>query len=143
MLNNELIRLGALEIVADQKAVVFSSEAWLYALEMTLMGMGMIFAVLSILWGVLTIFKLVFAGKSDKSKKKNAEKAVKAEPAPAAAPEPTAAPAPAAGGDAELIAILTAAIAAYESEQNPDAPIGNFRVVSYRRANGGRSWNAK
>lgn len=143
MLNNELIRLGALEIVADQKAVAFSSEAWLYALEMTLMGMGMIFAVLSILWGVLAIFKLVFAGKSDKSKKKNAEKAVKAEPAPAAAPEPTAAPAPAAGGDAELIAILTAAIAAYESEQNPDAPALNFRVVSYRRASGGRSWNAK
>lgn len=143
MLNNELIRLGALEIVADQKAVAFSSEAWLYALEMTLMGMGMVFAVLSILLGVLTIFKLVFAGKSDKSKKKNAEKAVKAEPAPAAAPEPTAVPAPVASGDAEFIAILTAAIAAYESEQNPDAPALNFRVVSYRRASGGRSWNAK
>lgn len=144
MLNNELLRLGALAIVPDQKAVPFSGEAWLYALEMTLMGMGMIFAVLAILWGILAIFKLVFAGKSEKPKK---EKTVKAEPSEVktveAAPAPAATPAPAAVGDAELIAVLTAAIAAYEAEQNPNAPALNFRVVSYRRANGGRSWNAK
>lgn len=144
MLNNELLRLGALEILPNEKAVPFSGEAWLYALEMTLMGLGMIFAVLAILWGVLVIFKLIFAGKSEKPKK---EKAVKAELSEVktveAAPAPAATPAPTAVGDAELIAVLTAAIAAYEAEQNPNAPALNFRVVSYRRANGGRSWNAK
>ena len=144
MLNNELVRLSVLEILPDQKAVPFSGEAWLYALEMTLMGLGMIFSVLAILWGVLVIFKLIFAGKSEKPKKDKAEKAVKAEaPAPAPAPAPAKTSAPAASNDAELIAILTAAIAAYEAEQNPNAPALNFRVVSYRRANGGRSWNAK
>ena len=63
----------------------------------------------------------------------------KAEPKPA----PTVAPAPTATDDAELIAVLTAAIAAYEAEQNPDVTPASFRVVSYRRTNGGRSWNAK
>ena len=31
----------------------FSGDAWQYAGEMTLLGMGMIFAVLALLWGVL------------------------------------------------------------------------------------------
>jgi sodium pump decarboxylase gamma subunit len=143
MFNNELLRLGALAIAPDQKAVPFSGEAWLYALEMTLMGLGMIFSVLAILWGVLVIFKLVFAGKSEKPKKENLEKTVKIESPEVKVAPAKSAPTPAANGDAELIAILTAAIAAYEAEQNPNAPALNFRVVSYRRANGGRSWNAK
>ena len=143
MFNNELLRLGALAIAPDQKAVPFSGEAWLYALEMTLMGLGMIFAVLAILWGVLVIFKLIFAGKSEKPKKENLEKTVKTESTEVKVAPAKSAPTPAANGDAELIAILTAAIAAYEAEQNPNAPALNFRVVSYRRANGGRSWNAK
>lgn len=143
MFNNELLRLYALAIVPDQKAVPFSGEAWLYALEMTLMGLGMIFAVLAILWGVLVIFKLVFAGKSEKPKKENLEKTVKTESPEVKVAPVNSAPTPAASNDAELIAILTAAIAAYEAEQNPNAPALNFRVVSYRRANGGRSWNAK
>ena len=142
MFNNELLRLGALAIVPDQKAVPFSGEAWLYALEMTLMGLG-IFAVLAILWGVLVIFKLIFAGKSEKPKKENLEKTVKTESPEVKVAPAKSAPIPAASNDAELIAILTAAIAAYEAEQNPNAPALNFRVVSYRRANGGRSWNAK
>ena len=135
MLNNELFRLGALAIREDGTYAPFSGEAIKYALEMTLLGMGMIFAVLGVLWGVLAIFKLVFA----RPKK---EKAAPADQA-AVAQEPTPESLPAETDDGELIALLTAAIVAYEAEQNPEAPIGNFRVVSYRRANGGRSWNAK
>ena len=134
MLINNLINVSALTIRADGTYTPFSADAVKYALEMTLLGMGMIFAVLGVLWGVLAIFKLVFA-RPKKEKKTNSPTV---EEAPVIA-EPT----PAATDDAELIAILTAAIMAYESEQNPDASIGNFRVVSYRRANGGRSWNAK
>lgn len=137
MLKNELFRLGKLALEADGTYTPFSGEAIKYALEMVLLGMGMIFAVLGVLWGVLAIFKFVFA-RPQKEKKAEPKKA---EPAPTQAATP--APAPAATNDAELVAILTAAIYAYESEKNPDAPIGNFRVVSYRRANGGRSWNAK
>ena len=139
MLNNELFRLSALAIRPDGTYTPLSGDAIKYALEMTLLGMGMIFAVLGILWGVLSIFKLVFA----RPKKVNKAKEIKAEPAPEVVATPETVTAPAATDDGELIAILTAAIIAYEAEQNPEAPIGNFRVVSYRRANGGRSWNAK
>ena len=94
-------------------------------------------AVLGVLWGVLMIFKLVFA----RPKKEKKAEAPKVEPATVDIVESE--PAPAATDDAELIAILTAAIYAYEAEQSPDAQVGNFKVVSYRRTNGGRSWNAK
>ena len=143
MLNNEILNIAALALRPDGTYTPFSGDAIKYALEMTLLGMGMIFAVLGILWGVLALFKVIFARpKKDKAAKKVVEKTVenKAEPTPVV----ESAPAPVASNDdGELIAILTAAIIAYESEQNPDAQIGNFRVVSYRRANGGRSWNAK
>ena len=139
MLNNELFRLTALAVREDGTYAPFSGEAIKYALEMTLLGMGMIFAVLGVLWGVLAIFKLVFA----RPKKQKKTEEIKAEPAPEAVSASEPATVSAAADDGELIAILTAAIMAYEAEQNPDAPIGNFRVVSYRRANGGRSWNAK
>ena len=137
MFSNEFFKLGALALAPDQKAIPFSLEAFSEAARMTLMGMGMIFAVLGVLWGVLMVFKLVFA----RPKKEKKAEAPKVEPATADIVESE--PAPAATDDAELIAILTAAIYAYEAEQNPDAQVGNFRVVSYRRANGGRSWNAK
>ena len=139
MLNNEILNIAALALRPDGTYTPFSGDAIKYALEMTLLGMGMIFSVLAILWGVLAIFKLVFA--RPKKEKKNSE-APKSEPAVNVTAEPVAAPV-AATDDSELVAILTAAIAAYEAEQNPDATPASFRVVSYRRTNGGRSWNAK
>lgn len=102
-----------------------------------LFGMAMVFAVLTILWGVLAIFKMIFA--KPEPKKKEAPKAPVAPVAPVAEPEPVAYSA----GDDELIALITAAVAAYISSEEPDAYTGGFRVVSFRRANGGRSWNAK
>ena len=107
-----------------------------------LVGIAMVFAVLTVLWGVLVLFKLIFARpKKDKTQNnKKTDEASKSE----STVDATAVAAPvAATDDSELIAVLTAAIYAYESEQNPNEPIGNFRVVSYRRTNGGRSWNAK
>lgn len=141
MVSNELIKLGQLALRPDGTYTPFSGDAIKYALEMTLLGMGMIFAVLGILWGVLALFKLIFARpkkerKTVEAPKAESAKAVTAEAAPMAAPV-------AATDDAELIAVLTAAIVAYEAEQNPNASPANFRVVSYRRASGGRSWNAK
>ena len=87
MLKNELFRLGKLALEVDGTYTPFSGEAIKYALEMVLLGMGMIFAVLGVLWGVLAIFKLVFA-RPQKEKKVEPKKA---EPSPA----PTVAPAPA------------------------------------------------
>ena len=125
----------AIKALADMGGA-FSPERLALAGQMTLLGMGMIFAVLSLLWGVLAIFKLIFA---------KPEKKVKAAPAPKAepvvVPEPVVAPA--ASNDAELIAVLTAAIAAYEASQGNEVAPGGFRVVSFRRANGGKAWNSK
>lgn len=114
----------------------FSPERLALAGEMTLIGMGMIFSVLSILWAVLAVFKLVFARPASKK----AEKTVAPAPAPVAEPEPEVV---AADSDDELVAVLTAAVAAYIASEEPEAYQGGFRVVSFRRTNGGKAWNAK
>ena len=119
----------------------FSPERWSYAGQMTLLGMVMIFAVLGILWAILALFKVFFAqGETAKDKPAKSEPAAKPQaPAPAPTPAPVAE-----HTDEELVAILTAAVAAYiESEGQSESYAGGFRVVSFRRVGGGRSWNAK
>ena len=111
--------------VMDYSQPLEFSEAIGYGLQTALLGMGVIFAVLSILWAVLAVFKLDFY-KQPKTEKKP-------EPVNAPAPGPVAAPAPtpaepAAADDAELVAVITAAIAAMM-----DAPQTSFRVVSFKR----------
>ena len=104
-----VIQTVALAVRENGTFVPFSGDAFQYAGEMTLLGMGMIFSVLGLLWGVLALFKVIFAGKSAKAPKVKAEKSAPA-PAPVAE-EPVAAPEVAAADDTALIAVLTAAIA--------------------------------
>ena len=80
-----------------------------------LLGMSIVFAVLIALWGSLSLFKIFFAERK------------KEEAAPAPAPEELTQPS--SFTDAELVAILTAAVAAAESETNDI----KFRVVSFKR----------
>ena len=115
---------------AQDLGAAFSPERLALAGQMTLIGMGMIFAVLAVLWGVLAIFKLIFA---------RAPK--KIEPSPIVAPveetvEDTT-------DEGELIAVITAAVAAYIESEEPDVARNGFRVVSFRRENGGKAWNSK
>ena len=126
----------AIKALADMGGA-FSPERLALAGQMTLLGMGMIFAVLSLLWGVLTIFKLIFV----RPEKKKVKAPAAPKPEPIVVPEPVVAPA--ASNDAELIAVLTAAIAAYEASQGNEVAPGGFRVVSFRRENGGKAWNSK
>ena len=110
-----------------------------YAGRMLLVGMLMIFAVLTLLWVVLAISKLLFA----EDKKSADEPKVKAAPAvPAPTPAVKAAPATPApvADDAAIVAAITAAIAAARADEGC---IGSFRVVSFRRAENGRAWNRK
>ena len=130
-----ILAFTALAIRDDGTYTPFSADAWGYAGQMTLLGMLMVFAVLAILWGVLAIFKLVFAGKTPKEKKPEPVKA-----APKA--EAKAAPVPQQSNDAELVAIITAAVAAYRQNEGAPASDGSFRVVSFKRV-GGRAWNSK
>ncbi len=111
--------------------------------EMLLRGMGTVFMVLIILFVILKIFGAVFGGATkEKPQSAPAPKAAKAEApdapaaaAPAPAPVQTAAPAQ---DDSQLIAVITAAIAAYQSESGkPNLP---FRVVSFTRKNNASGW---
>ena len=127
----------------------FSAEAWSYAGQMTLLGMGMVFAVLAILWMILGLFKLIFVGPSPKAQpSKKTEKTVgtvdvpvpKESKAPTQ-PKPTVSiPADAANDDAVIAAVITAAVAAYMAEQGVSE--NGFRVVSFKRASK-RAWNGK
>ena len=120
----------------DGTYVPFSADAWSYAGQMTLLGIGMVFSVLSILWVILLLFKLIFTAKP------KAQKAPKTENKPQPVAVPEAVPAKEAD-DAELVAIITAAVAAYMADEGVEAPDGSFRVVSFKRVQSGRAWNSK
>ena len=93
-------------------------------------GICTVFTVLAILWGVLEIMRVVFTAK----KEKPAASAAPA-PAPAQAPAPVAMPAE---DDSELIAVLTAAIAASLNQTTTY----NLKIKSYRRVDAGVPvWN--
>ena len=93
-------------------------------------GLGTVFAVLAILWGVLELMRVIFAPKTDKP-----AVAPEAVPAPVAAP---ATPAPAEADDGELIAILTAAIAASLNTSTYKLNIKSYRQID----NGTPVWNS-
>ena len=110
--------------------------------QTVVLGMGMVFAVLAILWAILSIFKLIFAGKSPKEPKPVKQKPIKEKPAEVKA-ESVTAPTPAVQDDGALIAVITAAVAAYMAETGEEVPVGGFRVVSFTRVRGGKPWNSK
>jgi sodium pump decarboxylase gamma subunit len=122
----------------------FSAESWSYAGQMTLLGMGMVFAVLGLLWMILTVFKLVFVGK-DKNKSSLSSAEESRSQRKAAAPRTNTvtevASQPSVQSDEEIAAVITAAITAYMAEQG--IPADGFRVVSFKRVKNGRSWNGK
>ena len=82
---------------------------------MLLLGMAVVFAVLIIIWGCLSVFKLYFA-KSDVKPKEVVE-------------APVAPVVPVVQNDNEIVAVIAAAIAAAEAESDGT----KFRVVSFRR----------
>ncbi len=91
--------------------------------EITGLGMLAVFAIIAIIYFAIKGMGLI--GKPKKAPKAK-EEAPKAVSAPEAAPAP--APAPAANNDAELIAVIAAAVSAYCGE-----PVTKFRVVSFKR----------
>lgn len=118
-----------------------------YALRMLIVGLGMVFVVLAILWGVLALSRVFFYDmprrrrEEEIAEHKAEVKAAPPAPAPAPAPAPVPVAAPAQADDA-LIAVITAAISAAMAEEG-STPVGGFRVVSFRRASGNHAWNRK
>lgn len=115
-MQNFLITL--LEIAPTQKDASFG-ERLSYGGEMLVVGIGIVFSVLILLWLSLELFSLI----SQRLNSKEAAAPVVTAPAPKAKVEEVKTP-----DDLELIAVLTAAIAASES-----APAARFRVVSFKR----------
>ena len=118
-------------------------ERALYGLQVFVIGIVTVFAVLAILWGVMSLFRLFFYTIPQKKKAVKVDAPRPIEPFDDV-PEPHQIPlATAQGGETDdklLVAILTAAVAAYEGD-GTTAPTGSFRVVSYRRAYGSAGWN--
>ena len=85
-------------------------------------GICTVFAVLAILWCVLELMRVVFTAKNKQ--------------APVAAPAPVPVAAAPQEDDSELIAVLTAAIAASLNQSTY-----NLKIKSYRRVETAPVWN--
>lgn len=99
----------------------------------TLMGMGITFAVLGLLILIISLFKFipVIQGRIEENRRKKAEAAIRsAAPAPAPAPAAPAAEEEELADDMELVAVIAAAIAAYEGQATADG----FVVRSIRKS---------
>lgn len=112
--------------------------------RMILTGMGTVFLVLCILWGVIAVFGAVARAKTRRDRERlKAQTAAAPSPedggkAPAVRTEPEA-PAESEEDAGALIAVITAAIEAYRAAEG--AAPGSYRVVSFKRKNTRKSWN--
>ena len=95
----------------------------------TLMGLGIVFCMLAFLSFLISQFKRISGLEAKMNKQPEAPKAPAAPVAPAAAPEPEEEEELA--GDEELVAVIAAAVAAYEGSASTDG----FVVRSIRKSN--------
>lgn len=108
-----------LNISADKYSQTLNfSEALSFGGEVVIIGMVAVFAVLGLLWAILTVFKFVFTPTVKAPKSENPA-------ANAQSPAPRALT-----NDAEIVAVIAAAIAMAEGESDSGM---KFRVVSFRR----------
>ncbi len=119
------------------------SEKFSLSGEMLLRGMGTVFMVLAILWGFLSLFKVFSAPEKPAKTPKQVAPAPKTEakpiPAPVSAEAPATTPVPVLTDDSAVIAAICAAIEAYRAEEGLSGL--PYRVVSFKRKNGRKSWS--
>lgn len=96
------------------------------------LGMIVVFAVLTILWLILEVVGKIFAKSDAKAAAKKAAEAPKTVEAPILVEEED--------NDEELVAAITAAVTlCLEAENGGEAPA--FKVVSFRKTYSKQSWN--
>lgn len=100
-----------------------------HGVQTALLGMLTVFAVLSLLWGCLEIFKYVFYTLPEQRKKADKKDSASVS---TAAPAPQAQPAQAYGDDKAVVAAIIAAITAAREEEGIPSTVP-FRVVSFRK----------
>ena len=111
-------------------------------LQVFVIGVAAVFSVLAVLWGVLALFKIFFYDipEKKKSEKKALRDKAKNESNEIAPVVVGADNTVKNDNNEELIAVITAAIAAYNAEAGKSAL--PFRVVSYKRVKGAGGWNS-
>ena len=150
-----LVCLGTVSVYAAEKLDQNMSgenmtfgERFEYAMQGTVTGMLMVFAVLALLYGIVALSKVFLYDLPNKKKNKNIANTVTVDgTGEKKVPDnviiindttPSAA-----RNDEELVAVITAAIAAtIESGEYKDEFAGGFRVVSFKRSTSG-AWNRK
>ncbi len=119
------------------------SEKIALSADMLLRGMGTVFFALAVLWALLSLFKVFSAPEKPTKAPKQIAPAPKTEakpiPAPAPVETPVSTPVPAQTDDAAVIAAICAAIEAYRAEEGLSGL--PYRVVSFKRKNGRKSWS--
>lgn len=122
------------EAVTEDLGGFMSSARLELAGQVVLIGLGMIFAVLALLWGILAIFGKVMT--RTKKQPAPAESEPPMETAAPAVDEPVAAVATDTEDDGELVAVITAAVvAAIASDEMLSSRFeSGFRVVSFKKS---------
>lgn len=141
---------AAAENITDINAVMNNGMSIQEKLEMSLKmladGLGTVFLVLVLLWGILSLFRVIFYDIPNKKNKDNSNKSENPDADIIDAYEEITEEYEDNKDDDQLIAVITAAVSAYmETENNTDtASEGNtntsFRVVSFKRVKNGE-WN--
>ena len=113
--------------VVNQNAQVPENlgERLIYGLQVSLIGIGMVFLVLMILMAVIYIFRLVFYTIPNRKK----QTAAVVQPEVPATPEPVVAEAE--DGD-EIAAVISAVLAAYAGQSQAQAH-KKYQIKSFRR----------
>lgn len=125
---------GTVASTAAEEVKASFSERVATGLGNLVLGMLVVFAVLTVLWLVLEFVGRLFANADKKAAAKKAEEAAK-NPAPAPAP----AVAEEEDNEEEIVAAITAAVALMLEAENGEAPA--FKVVSFRKTYSKQSWN--
>ena len=128
----------------DMKPTDFNERVEI-AIQGTVTGMLMVFAVLGLLFGIFSLSKVFLYDIPNREKNEGKKENTNA-PVEITAPAAVAEPAPAieeSADDGELAAVITAAIGAMlDSEEYKYEFVGGFRVVSFKRS-ANSAWNKK
>ena len=112
-------------------------------LEVFVTGMLSVFAVLALLWGIIALSKVFLHDIPNAKKNKNKKPVAPVAPAAPAPAIPDAVEATEEVDDGELVAVITAAVAAMiESGDYKNEFANGFRVVSFKRS-AKNAWNRK
>ena len=132
---NTLNAVHMLDAVTKNTVFDNAGDALAYGLPLSLFGFAVVFGVLILIWGILSLFKVFFY--TIPNAKKNPAPKVKPEPkkevkAEVKAEAPVAPAVQTSSNDGEIVAAIIAAIEAYRSANGAAAP-GGFRGVSFKK----------